>query len=183
MANDPIIENAQHAAATPANGAPPPERDTYATRLSALNDVNNANGIYSKDEVKRQAALAELRSVIAASETEDEKTARADMTVSERREQYGVGDPQLPRPWLENYNENFASWETPFYDMAHEHGLAANQVRGLRDAAVELGQVVSDTGRPASESDLVRVLDKYGVGARSRPALVKLWRQIEGGAS
>jgi hypothetical protein len=72
--------------------------------------------------------------------------------------------------------------EVPIYDVAHEHGLAAEQVRGLRDAAVDLGQVVGDTGRPASEADLVRIFDKYKVSPSARPALTKLWREVESGA-
>jgi hypothetical protein len=55
-------------------------------------------------------------------------------------------------------------------------------VRGLRDAAVDLGQAVSDTGRPASEEDLKRVFDKYKVTPSARTALTKLWREVEGGA-
>ena len=80
------------------------------------------------------------------------------------------------------YASDFASCEVPLYDVAHEHGLAAEQVRGLRDAAVDLGQVVGDTGRPVSEEDLRRVFDKYKVAPSARTALTKLWREVEGGA-
>jgi hypothetical protein len=98
--------------------------------------------------------VTELRALIASPETPEEKAAR----------------------------ENFVAWEPAFFDLAHEHGLAAEQVRGLRDAAVDLGQVVGDTGRPASEEDLKRVFDKYKVAPSARAALTKLWRKGEGGA-
>jgi hypothetical protein len=89
----------------------------------------------------------------------------------------------LPKLWLEDYNQRFVGHEAGLYDLAHEHGMAANQVRDLRDAAIDLGQVVGDTGRPASEEELKQVFDKHGVPSSARPALVKLWRSIEGGAS
>jgi hypothetical protein len=55
----------------------------------------------------------------------------------------------LPRPWLEEYNENFVAWEPAFFDLAHEHG----------------------------------VFDKYKVAPSARPALVTLWRRVEGGGA
>jgi hypothetical protein len=58
-------------------------------------------------------------------------------------------DPTLPRPWLEEYNENFVAWEPAFFDLAHEHG----------------------------------VFDKYKVAPSARPALVTLWRRVEGGGA
>jgi hypothetical protein len=207
MDND-IVDNSTPPADTP---APPPEvKDTrpypvrYAEqqqneraaaeaqklatmtptekRINALNKPGDA-GIYSKDPAKQKAAMVELRQLMASSETEEEKTARARLTVTERREQYGVEPPTLPKPYLENYNREFAGWEPPLFDIAHEHGLAAEQVRGLRDAAIDLGQVVGDTGRSASEEDLKRVFDKYRVAPSAHAVLTKLWRQIEGGAS
>ena len=122
------------------------------------------------------------RALIASQETAEERAARAGQTLEERREPYGVQPPSLPKPWADEYASDFASWEVPLYDVAHEHGLAAEQVRGLRDAAVDLGQVVGDTRRPASEEDLKRVFDKYKVAPSARTALTKLWREVEGGA-
>jgi hypothetical protein len=78
----------------------------------------------------------------------------------------------LQRPLLDH--------EAGLFDVAHEHGLAAEQVRGLRDAAIELGQGVGDTGKPASAEDLKRVFDRYNVEPAQRVALTKLWRKIEG---
>jgi hypothetical protein len=130
-----------------------------------------------------KALVAEMKQIIARMEKADPEDARRreQMTLVEWREQYR--NPNLPKPWLEQYNTEFAGWEAPLYDLAHEHGLAAKQVRGLRDAAVDLGQVVGDRGRPASDADLVRIFDKYKVSPSARTALTRLWRQIEGGAS
>jgi hypothetical protein len=44
-------------------------------------------------------------------------------------------------------------------------------------------QVVGDTGRPASKEQLTRVFDKYKVAPSARPALVALWRRVEGGGA
>jgi hypothetical protein len=191
MADDQIVQNAQATAATPANNPPAPVEDKQAAeaamtpgqrRVAELNKASD-DGIYSKDPTRQKAAMAELRALLAAQETPDEQAARADLTVAERREQYGVQPPSLPKPWADEYASDFASWEVPLYDVAHEHGLAAEQVCGLRDAAVDLGQVVGDTGRPASEEDLTRIFDRYRVSPSARPALVALWKRIEGTAS
>jgi hypothetical protein len=118
-----------------------------------------------------------LRSLIAAQETPDEQAARADLTVEERRGQYGVHDPRLPKPWLEQYNEEggFVEWEPALFDAAHQHGLDAGQVCGLRDAAIDLGQVVGDTGRRASEGEpevRVRQVQGRALGARGAHEVV-----------
>ena len=56
-------------------------------------------------------------------------------------------------------------------------------VRNLRDEALKLGQVVGDTGKPASDEDLKSAFDRLRVPPASRPALVKLWREVEGDGS
>ncbi len=200
---DSIYDNTAAAAATPATG---PTIDTevkdtrsyaekYAEQQQAERDAAVAK--LPPDEQRRIALTRELvsnkltdaeraektrelRALVASQATPEEQAAQADATPQQRRAEYGVEDPRLPKPWLEDYNQRFINWESPLYDLAHEHGLAAEQVRGLRDAAVDLGQAVSDTGRPASEADLKYIFDKHKVSPSARTALTRLWRQIEG---
>jgi hypothetical protein len=108
----------------------PPERE--------LADLKKNPKLYEKTDPDQPMLVARLRQLLAASETADERAARTNATPEERRAQYGVGDPSLPKPWLDQYNEAYIGHESALYDVAHEHGLAAAQVRGLRDAAVEL---------------------------------------------
>ena len=65
--------------------------------------------------------------------------------------------------------------------MSRNTGLDSSQVRGLRDAAVALGQEVAFTGRRVSDDELAAVFNRYKVPASARADLVRLWRQVEGG--
>jgi hypothetical protein len=184
MADD-IIANAQAAAQTPANGAPAPEQQQQqqATpsqlRVAELNRPGE-EGIYSKDPVKQKAAMIELRAAMAASESPEDRVMRADQTIEDKRSQFGVPPPTLPPIHMAEYMADYQAHEGDFYDLAHASGLEARQVRGLRDAGIELGQRVGASGQPASEADLARVFDKYGIPASARPKLVAYWRTIEG---
>jgi hypothetical protein len=164
-------------------GAPEVAREGETANEAAIRALNQSGKLTSKDSNVRADAMQELRKLLAAGATEAERDARKAAPLGVRREEYGVEDPKLPKPWLESYKTEYAAWEVPLFDLANEHGLAAEQVRGLRDAAIDLGQVVGDTGRPASEEDLKRVFDKYRVAPSAHAVLTKLWRQIEGGAS
>jgi hypothetical protein len=75
---------------------------------------------------------------------------------------------------------DFQVYEGGFYDLAHSAGLEARQVRGLRDAGIELAQRVAANGQPASAADLARVFDKSGIPASARPKIIAFWRTVEG---
>ena len=207
MTND-ITTNAQAAAQTPANEAPAPvedkrpypvrfaeqqqrEKDAVAAAKTAamspgqkeLEVIRKSEAFWKGNHPEHQKVMERVRQLLAAEATPEEKETKARATTSERREEYGVEPPALPPVYAQEYERDYIGWEVPLYDVAGEHGLAAEQVRGLRDAAIDLGQVVGDTGRPASEADLVRIFDKYKVSLSARPALVALWKKIEGTAS
>jgi hypothetical protein len=186
MANDDIIANAQAAAQTPANGAPVPEPQQTAPQSAAAARVAELNkpgdeGIFSRDLAKQKEAMVQLKAALAAAETNDEKSIRSSLTVAERREEFGVEPPMLPKPWLDEYNADYQSHENSLYDLAHSTGMGASQVRSLRDLGVTLGQRVLDTQAPIPEADLAVEFARLGIPASQRPALVKLWRAIESG--
>jgi hypothetical protein len=120
------------------------------------------------------------RVVAAIARTDDERKAWETTPLREKREVFDLQDPQLPAEWLEQYTESYGAHEGGFIDLARAEGLTSQQVRGLRDEAIQLGQLVAESGKPATDDDLKRLLDKHGVPAASRAALVTLWRSIEG---
>src|SRR4030095_16629892 len=99
MAND-IIASAQAAAQTPANGAPAEQTEAPQSaaqrRVAELNQTGAAR-IYSRDPAKQTPAMVELRAALAASETDEDRAARAEQTVEERRAQFGVTPATLPK--------------------------------------------------------------------------------------
>ena len=85
------------------------------------------------------------------------------------------------------YQENYGAWESDLITTARNTGLDSSQVRGLRDAAIALGQEVGYRGRPAADVEIKAVLDRYRISEAQRPALVKLafrrgrrWRTVIG---
>ena len=88
-----------------------------------------------KDPTKQQEAMIKLRAAMAAAELPEEKAARAMATPLERRSQYGVTEPPLHKHEIAQYNEDYAGWESHLYDVADENGMAAPQVRAIRDLA------------------------------------------------
>jgi hypothetical protein len=131
----------------------------------------------------RAEKLRELRETLGRLETDDERDARL---AADPRERYSMKDPKAyasNKEWVAAYDQDFRTYETDLADVAHAEGFDAPMVRGLRDAAIELGQQVVDRGdKPATAEELTRAFDKLRVPAKSRPALVKLWRSIEGQA-
>ena len=236
MANDPIIENAQHAAATPANNPPAPA-PTAASVEARRQEIMKSPDYYKdgpttkalraemskllasappdepvapkqeevkpkpeapandarrleitellvlkkyKDTAERTALERELRQILAAQESPEEREARSNLTVRERRQEFGVKDASLHGPELESYNQNFAGHEVALFDVARENGLDAVQVRGLRDEAIKLGQIIGERGKPASDAEVKAIFERLKVPASSRASLLKLWRSVEG---
>src|SRR4030095_6906173 len=120
MAND-IIANAQAAANTPANGAPAPEQSqqqqtSAAQRVTELNQPGD-QGIFSRDQVKKKEGMVALKAALAAQESDEEKATRSSLTVAERREEFGVEPPTLPKSYMAEYDADWAPWETDLFDV------------------------------------------------------------------
>jgi hypothetical protein len=147
-------------------------------RLALTRELTARDSKLTPEE--RATKTRELRELVAAGATAEEREAYATAPLSEKRQAFDLSDPDLPKPWLEDY-QGFTDWEDSFLILAREHGMESRTVRDLRAAAIELGQVVGERGKPATDEEVNRVLDRYGVSAAARPALVKLWRAIEGG--
>jgi hypothetical protein len=144
-------------------------------------EAANANpALWDKNHKDHDAARRELRLALAANQTDDERQAWASTPLREKREVFNLPAPQLPAEWLENYMESYGAHEGDFIGLARAEGLTGQQVRGLRDEAIQLGQLVAESGKPASDEDLKRLLDKYSVPAASREGLIRLWRSVEG---
>jgi hypothetical protein len=175
-------------ASAPAESAAPKKEEVKTKPEAPANDarrheITRALADRNTKPGDREKLLVELRSILAAQETDEEKTARGNLTVREQRREFGVKDAPLHGPELESYNQNFAGHETALFDVARENGLEAGQVRGLRDEAIKLGQIIGERGQPATADELKQVFDRLKVPVASRPALLKLWRSVEGGGA
>jgi len=116
----------------------------------------------------RAEKLRELRETLGRLETEDERAAREQ---ADPRELYGLKAPKAyasNKEWLAQYDQDFRTYETDLADVAHAHGFDAHLVRSIRDAAVELGQQVADSGRAITAEELTRHFDRLRVPAGSR---------------
>jgi hypothetical protein len=80
----------------------------------------------SSDPVVRLEALREMRALVAAAATDEEKQA------------------QSTAPLWQHH-------EMGLFEAARASGLDGAQVRGLRDEAITLGQLVAERGRPATD--------------------------------
>jgi hypothetical protein len=176
---DPERAAAKAAAPTPKQDEPQltPSQQRAEDRLRAMKSDPN----YWKKGPEHDKLMAEQRKLLAELETIEEKDRRAEQAVSDRRREYGVDVPsKIPKTWAKEYEADWSQHEAPLFDLAHEHGLDGGQVRDLRDAAIELGQVVGDRGKPATDDEVKQVFERLRIPASSRAALMKLWRQIEG---
>jgi hypothetical protein len=100
MSDDPIIANAQNAANTPATG---PTVDAVEQRRAELNRPDNAAGVWSKDPVKRRAAVAEIQRLartpeVAAAEDQKQSDAVAKASPAEQRVKRANQNPALWNP-------------------------------------------------------------------------------------
>lgn len=125
--------------------------------------------------------MQQYREAIAKASTAEEAQSWGDLSLNQQREFYGLGrPPAIPASRREEYEEGFGWAESNYITTSRNLGLTSDQVRGLRDDAVALGQEVGYRGRPASDEEINRVLDRHRISEAQRPALVKLWRQVEG---
>jgi hypothetical protein len=179
-----------HLANAPADEPPVAPKEEVKTKSEA--PVNDARRLEItellvlkkyKDSTERAGLERELRQILAAQESPEEREARGNLTVRERRAEFGVKEAPLHGPELESYNQNFAGHETALFDVARENGLDAGQVRGLRDEAIKLGQIIGERGQPASDDEVKQIFERLRVPASSRASLLRLWRQVEGGAA
>jgi hypothetical protein len=137
-----------------------------------------------KNDDEKAALTRELKQIVAGQETADEKAQRESKTLEERREEFGIKAPsRLHGHEVEAYVTDYGAWEGSLFDVARTEGLSGPVVGHLRDAAIDLGRVVGDRGTPATKEELDGVFNKLNVPAVSRPALAKLWKQLEGGAT
>jgi hypothetical protein len=144
------------------------------TRALVENKFENADA--------REAAMRELRAVVASQSTPEENEAYSSAPLSEQREMFGLQDPSLPPTMLQNYRENFEGWESGLLVSARANGVDAKTVRELRDLGVTLGMRVD--GTPLAEEDLDHELKRFGtrLSEAQRKSLKAYWRRIEGGA-
>jgi len=192
MATDPITQNAEHAAATPATGAPPvapaaapkpalaaaPVPPQEAQRIALTKELIENTKLTDEE---RAAKTTELRKLVASQSTPEENEAYASAPLAEQREMYGLQDPSLPPTMLQNYRENFEGWESGLLVSARANGLDAATTRELRDLGVTLGLRVD--GKPLAEADLDYELKKFGtrLNESQKKSLKQYWRRIEGG--
>jgi hypothetical protein len=133
------------------------------------------------DDATRAAKLAELKQSLIAEETQEEQNAFASAPLQDQREAFGLEPPDVPA-YVE-FDEQYGGWEQRFLVHARNDGLAASDVRGIRDLGVRLGTVVSMTGKPIADDVLDQELSKFNLSDRQRGALKQYWRAIEGGGA
>src|SRR5437870_13885079 len=104
------------------------------------------------------------------------------MSLADGREQYDGTDPSavVLRGHVEEYTENFSSWETDLFDIARTTGMDGNMVGALRDEAITLGELVAERGVPATQEELDLVFKRANVPPASRKALTASWLRAEG---
>jgi hypothetical protein len=169
---------ARDARTTAKSSAPTAAPSELEARRLALTKELTSSKLTSAERAEK---MRELRQVLAAGETEDEKAARGSLTLKERREAHGLSDPKQLVPWqVADYNENFSAHEVGLLDIAHEHGLDNKLTGAVRDAAIDLAFKVADSGKPLTDQALKAELERLRVPPSARPALIKAWRRLEG---
>lgn len=174
---DPIITNAQNAAATPANEPPSPvrerpgvgeqirlDRERTAREAKAVNETKmspaeqrvkkaNANpALWDTKHKDHDAARKELREAVARATTPEEKQSMKDAPLESHREAFGLTVPDervLPKHMLEDYDRDFSGHEQDFLLGARSAGLDSKLVGELRDAGIRMAMAAE--GRPVSE--------------------------------
>ena len=91
-------------AAKVANEAEKPSAEVQAreTRRAELNRYDNPDGVHSKDPVKQKKAMAEMRSLLAAGQTQEERDNFVNQSIGDLRDAIGVAEefrpPTRPSP-------------------------------------------------------------------------------------
>jgi hypothetical protein len=99
--------------------------------------MRSPDGIYSKDPAKQKAAMAELRKMLAAEATPEEKQSiREAAGGSPQRVRLTIPDERgLPRVYQEQYEREYPGHEQDFLLAAREDGLDRKLVRELTAVA------------------------------------------------
>jgi hypothetical protein len=114
--------------------------------------MNSPDGIYSKDPVKQKAAMVEMRKLLVALETPEERDALTDARLEDHRARYGLSVPDesvMPKSYQAEYEQEYSGHEQDFLVAARQHGLDSKLVGELRDAGIRMaieaeGRAVSD---------------------------------------
>ena len=162
--------------------------DAFAQKPAVEQRIAKANAnpaLWDKTHKDHEAAKKELKAAIAAADAPDEREALLAGGVESARNIYGLSVPQeiqnLGKDTVENYEQNYSTWERDFLIEARDHGLDNKLVGQLRDAGVKLGLQVD--GKPLSNETVADALKPFAgrLTATQITALAAYWRRIEGG--
>jgi hypothetical protein len=83
----------------------------------------------STPDAGREGLRRELRAVLNELATPEEKQAKSDATLDQRRAAYDVRPPKnVPKDQQTEYATDWADWERPLFDLADTHGLTGSTV-------------------------------------------------------
>jgi hypothetical protein len=146
-------------------------------RLAELNKPGD-DGVFSSDPVKQKAAVAELRKLLAAEASEEEKQAVADAPIGKLREQYGVDPTKVPAHLRESWD---AESEATVWATFSQQGLSPEFAKASYEWYVghftgALGRA-SNVDAGAMEAEFRELAAQHGVAADVVDALVDYERQ------
>jgi hypothetical protein len=124
------------------------------SRRRALNDPTSEDGIWSKDQAKRDAARAELRKILA--QQSDAERPRAELSIENKRAEFGL---RLPKFLNEETAASFdVDAEAEALDYAHAQGIEAAVVR---DAMGDYFKLAEMRDGPIDDATLDQLEAKY----------------------
>src|SRR5262249_38489813 len=117
-----------------------------------LSDPGNERGIHSKDPAAKASAMQALRTVISMQENIESPTTRAELTIQQKREEYGLEAPNKidSARW-----DVAAEGEAP--DYAHQFGIAPDVVKQAMTEYVRIVQRME----PLDDAALDQLEAKY----------------------
>jgi hypothetical protein len=160
-------------------------------RRRELNDPKNEAGIYSKDPAKQRAAMVELKKILAAGDTPEERAALVESGIEGARGLYGFTAPPeyiatFGKDVVKNYEENFSGHEAELLRHARVEAWDKSLVSDLREYGVRLGVEISarQTGMTADEVAEFKAKFKGRLTAAQADQLIAWFQaRVVGGAS
>ena len=148
-----------------------------ARRREELNRYDNPEGIFSTDAVKRQAAVAELRKLLAAEATPEERQAFVDLPITEIRDAMGVKPPKLVSMLADRWDTDH---EAELLSDLHDAGVSSETAQELHSWYVDkftgaLG-LAANADADAMEAEFRAMAAKRGMDRSVVDALVKAHR-------
>ena len=152
-------------------------------RRQELSRPDNPDGIHSKDPKKKEAAMRELRAVLASQATEEEAAALKHEPLESLRERFGIKTHEtLQRMGLEDVWDK--QGEADVLASAVYHGVGAEDIRGVLSWYTDI--FTGAVGNPdnvdvaAITAEFDKVAEKYHIPPKFKAALIE---RFGGGAA